>query len=632
MQEFNVMNKRRILLSVLIIFMVCGILFSQDDGGDYNYENTYYETTYEYPSANVIRSDLKLSKYYGDGRYAPIASGDILPAITEEDALERYVTILHNSDGESSMLADDYSGSVAQFAAVVNQLREEAGDENTLLFSSGDNFLAGAQYQVSEGRLEARALNLMNYDASAIGNHEFDFGPDAFEDFAQSLEFPLISSNMFISILSPLNNLKESSVFHISVIERAGRNIGIVGATTEMLKYISSPDNTVEVMDVKVRLQEAVNYLRSRGLNVIVALTHLQNIEEEKMLASEIDGVDVFIAGGGDNLLGNENNEYLERTDRSGNPVKDQPEGPYPYMTESPTGEPVYVISTDGSYNYVGRLTIMFDENGIGTEVDYTKTGPVPVKPDVEPDSQIQSEIVEEIESGIEELKNEVIGQTNTGLDGTRGLVRTQETTMGNAICDGFLYTAKKEISERDRLDAPVDFAFTNGGGIRKSVVLEEGSNITVYDTLTILPFSNYLTLITNITPQTLKEMFERSVESLPEAGGQFLQVSEGIKVEYDSSKASGDRVVKITLTNYRGGNDIIVYNDGNFTAQAIRVNAVTNSFTADGGDKYLMLGDIPRDRKINLGYSYQEGFEVYIRENSPISAEIEGRLADVNQ
>jgi 5'-nucleotidase len=626
------MRKRILLLSVLIIFLVCGLLYPQDDGGDYTFDNTYYETTYEYPNANVIRSDLKLSKYYGDGRYQPIASGEILPAITEDDALERYVTILHNSDGESAMLADDYSGSIAQFAAVVSNLRSEGGEENTLLFSSGDNFLAGAQYQVSEGRLEARALNLMSYDATAIGNHEFDFGPDAFENFAERLEFPMISSNMFISILSPLSNLKESSVFHISVIERAGRNIGIVGATTEMLKYLSSPDNTVEMMDVKVRLQEAVDYLRGRGLNVIVALTHLQNIEEEKKLAEEIEGVDVFIAGGGDNLLGNENNEYLERTDRSGNPVSDQPEGPYPYITESPSGEPVYVVSTDGSYNYVGRLTILFDENGIGTDIDYEKSGPVPVKPDIEPDSQIQSNIVEQIENGIEDLKSDVIGQTDSGLDGTRELVRTQETTMGNAVCDGFLYTARKDIEDNDRLNVTVDFAFTNGGGIRNSVVLEEGSNITVYDTLSILPFSNYLTLITGITPRTLKQIFERSFESLPDAGGQYLQVSEGIKVEYDSTRPAGNRVRTITLTNYRGGGNVIIYNDGSYISQPIAINTVTNSYVADGGDKYLMLGDIPRDRKINLGYSYQEGFEVYIRDNTPISAEIKGRLIDISQ
>ncbi len=626
------MKRRILLLSVLIIFLACGFLYSQEDGGDYTFDNTYYETTYEYPNANVIRSDLKLSKYYGDGRYQAIASGEILPAITEDDALDRYLTILHNSDGESAMLADEYSGSVAQFATVVNNLRGDSGEENTLLFSSGDNFLAGAQYQVSEGRLEARALNLMNYDATAIGNHEFDFGPDAFENFAERLEFPMISSNMFISILSPLSNLKESSVFHISVIERAGRNIGIVGATTEMLKYLSSPDNAVEVMDVKVRLQEAVNYLRGRGLNVIVALTHLQNIEEEKKLAEEIEGVDVFIAGGGDNLLGNENNEYLERTDRSGNPVSDRPEGPYPYITESPSGEPVYVISTDGSYNYVGRLTILFDENGIGTDINYEKSGPVPVTPDIEPDSQIQSDIVEQIENGIEDLKAEVIGQTESGLDGTRELVRTQETTMGNAICDGFLYTARKDIEDNDRLNLTVDFSFTNGGGIRNSVVLEESSNITVYDTLTILPFSNYLTLITGITPKTLKQMFERSFESLPDAGGQYLQVSDGIKVEYDSTRPAGNRVTTITLTNYRGGGNVIVYNDGKYITQSIAINVVTNSYIADGGDKYLMLGDITRDRKINLGYSYQEGFEEYIRDNSPISAGIEGRLVDISQ
>lgn len=611
------MKKLILLTTVFIMILFSVVLVAQDDV-------TYWNTTYDYPDPNIMVTDIKISYYYGTGEYYYIPAEEMLSPYTSTDYLSRYLTILHSSDGESSLLADDYSGSVAQFGTIVKQLEAEAGSDNTILVSSGDNFLAGQQYAASEGKLDAKALNLMGYDIAAVGNHEFDFGQEGFKKFAEEAQFAFISSNLMIDQDSMLYPYVNNKIFKAFVIDRAGRNIGVVGATTDSLKYISSPGESVRAEDVKVHLQGAVDSLRNRGLNVIIALTHLQNIEEEKQLAGMIDGVDVFVAGGGDNLLGNDNNEYLVRKDRDGNEVVDVPEGSYPYETTSLTSEPVFVVSTDGAYNYVGRLTILFDEKGIGTNVNYLTSGPVPVKPDTEADPTIQTQVVDVVEKNIEALKTMVVGKTTTGLDGTKALVRSQETTMGNAICDGYVYVAKKSYT------GDVDFAFTNGGGIRKSVVIEAGSDITKSDTLTILPFTNYLTLVKGLSPQDIKAIFERSVETLPEIGGQFLQVSKEIKVVYDSSKAVGDRVVSITIFNYRTMGDVTIYSEGSYIGSDLTFAAVTNSFTAGGGDNYPVLANILQLNKINLGYSYEEGFEIYIKENSPISAEIEGRLLDV--
>lgn len=86
------------------------------------------------------------------------------------------LTIVHSSDGESALVADDYSGSVAQFATVVKSIVKEVGEDNSVVVSSGDNFLAGIEYATSEGAYDARALSRIGFEVSAIGNHEFDFG------------------------------------------------------------------------------------------------------------------------------------------------------------------------------------------------------------------------------------------------------------------------------------------------------------------------------------------------------------------------------------------------------------------------------------------------------------------------
>ena len=119
------------------------------------------------------------------------------------------LTLLHNNDGESALFesagADGQSyGGIAPFASVVGDLKASAttgpplmpgAKRVELMVSSGDNFLAGAAFQASLDRgvpyYDAIGMSLIGYDASAIGNHEFDFGPDVFGDFVTSFSPPL---------------------------------------------------------------------------------------------------------------------------------------------------------------------------------------------------------------------------------------------------------------------------------------------------------------------------------------------------------------------------------------------------------------------------------------------------------
>lgn len=554
--------------------------------------------------------------------FACVVVGPVFGQVSEseKDAMsmdDTMLTIVHSSDGESALVANDYSGSVAQFATVVKSIVAEVGKDNTLVVSSGDNFLAGIEYAASEGVYDARALSQIGFDISAIGNHEFDFGPKGLEKFITNSNFIFVSSNLDFSKEPALRRFARRKILNNSIIKKAGRKIGLVGATTEEISYISSPGPNIKINDVRESLQKAVDSLRKQGVDIIIALTHLQNIEEEKRLAQEMDGVDIFIAGGGDDLIGNANNEYLVRQDRSGNYVADAPTGAYPFFTKSASGEPVAVVSTDGSYNYVGRLDVTFDKEGLISSIG-DASGPIPVSTTIEPDRKVQKEIVDVVEKSIERFAKEVVGRTVDGLDGTRETVRTQESTMGNAITDGYLYAANAlKIGK-------VDFAFTNGGGIRRSVIVTENSAITKQQVLTALPFSNYLVIIKDMSASEIKAVFEHAVAELPEAAGRFLQVS-GISVVYDSSRSPGSRVRSISI----GGNAVVS------NGKAVSKNtydAVTNSFLAVGGDGYEALDAIPKGRKVGSGYSYAQGFEVYLQDRSPIKSPISDRLVDSAQ
>ncbi len=90
-------------------------------------------------------------------------------------------------------------------------------------------------------------------------------------------------------------------------------------------------------------LNAQVDSLEAAGVNIIILISHLQSIEEELMLASQTCGVDVIIAGGGDEFLTNDSDA-------------DDPFGPYPLWEDNLDGDTVYLVTTAGNYEYVGNL------------------------------------------------------------------------------------------------------------------------------------------------------------------------------------------------------------------------------------------------------------------------------------
>jgi 2',3'-cyclic-nucleotide 2'-phosphodiesterase (5'-nucleotidase family) len=116
------------------------------------------------------------------------------------------------------------------------------------MVSSGDNFLAGVEFNASLEKgvplYDAITLDLIAYDAMAIGNHEFDFGPDVLADFIlgiTSSRTPFLSANLDVSQEARLQALKaRKRIAHSVVVNEAGERIGIVGTTIPRLPYISS--------------------------------------------------------------------------------------------------------------------------------------------------------------------------------------------------------------------------------------------------------------------------------------------------------------------------------------------------------------------------------------------------------
>lgn len=519
------------------------------------------------------------------------------------------LTLLHNNDGESKYGVGDSIGGyggVTRFKTVLDRLRAEADsysnaalrsgaeEKGTVVVSSGDNFLAGlnlrASFQKRDGGngpfYDSIALDRIGYDAITIGNHEYDFGPSRLAQLigGTTSGVPFLSANTDFSAEPALKALRDAGrIADSTVVYKGGQPIGIIGVTTPEVPNISSPGANVKFLaDVAGIVNAEAARLGAAGVNKIILSSHLQNLQFEKTLVKQLRDVDIVISGGGDELLANQGDLIVPTNPAS--VVVDN----YPALAEDFDGRSVPVVTTQGEYRYVGRLTASFDGDGHLTATDTSRSGPVRVSattgtPDyvADEDPVLKAEVIAPLDAFKAALAANVIGSTEVNLDGVNANIRTRETNLGNLVADAFLFAANRTAAAENRAVANV--AFSNGGGIRTSIA--GPGAINEKQTFDVLPFDNVIVTVPSVSAAHFKELMEWGVSSAPATNGKFPQIS-GFKLVYSVSAPAGQRVSAITLDD---GTKIV--EGGSVVAGAPAVNIATTNFTAGGGDSYPFRG-----------------------------------------
>lgn len=594
------------------------------------------------------------------------------------------LTLLHNNDGESALLGQVSNAGgtqlpvagVAAFASVNDrEIRNARSQGNSVVnVYAGDAFLASSSLACSlppapptTPVFDAVAQRQIDYDAHVLGNHEFDFNPDFLQRFIEGfrtngrLTQPFLSANLdfsgepgFAALLDADGTITgtttEGRVVAKSKIVNdrvTGGRFGVVGATTPALPTISSPRNVTVTPDLSTTaaaVQAEVDRLTDDfGVERIIFVSHLQNLNNDRALVELLSGVDVAVAGGGDELLTNPSvDDAIELL-----PGEGPSAGTYPTLQADATGASVPIVTSSGNYRYNGRLDVVFDANGQVASVDSADSYPrrvIPTSPAatalgltdaVVPDGPITTSAVNPVAACTAALDNPIVA-TEVVLNTARGTNsftapgnRVAETNTGNTVTDGFLasydrYAPAAGLPPRGPGNPVV--AVQNGGGIRDTVgpVLPVGGavpgTISRKNTLDTLSFlTNSMTVVNNVSPAQLKEILERSGASLPSAGGQFLQVG-GMRVQYSVAgtpqvitggvvTTPGSRVVSVELAD---GTPLVAA--GAVVPGAPSVRLVTNSFTAGGGDNYTTLAAIPPTGKVNLGATYEQAWVEYLQ------------------
>jgi 2',3'-cyclic-nucleotide 2'-phosphodiesterase (5'-nucleotidase family) len=574
--------------------------------------------------------------------------------------------ILHSSDMESSVPAVI---DAPNYAAIMDKLEDT--HVNTLKLSSGDNTLPGPFLSAGEdpalqtvlrsttssyysgtqavrpaiGRADIAIMNILGFNASALGNHEFDLGTsdlngqigvDIRSNGADKrwlgAQFPYVSCNLDFSKDANLSYLYTSQILRDTafrtlpgitsnnqkkgiapsiIIERNGQKIGFVGATTQVLAKISSPGFTsikgpqVDDMPALAAIIQPVvdSLIAKEGVNKIILLAHLQQIVNEKALAPLLKNVDIIISGGNHAFTADGNDRMT---------TGHKPTEKYPIHTKSATGEPMVILNNTSEWKYVGRFVCDFDQKGILLPqlLDSTVNGVY-----VSDTAMVTSlwgsynaafaagtrgalvrQICNVVNSIIVSKDGNIIGKSKVFLEGRRNQVRTEESNLGNLSSDANLWYAKK-------YDAQVKVSIKNGGGIRSAIgyVNSVGSNaileptqanasagkqkgdISQLDVENSLRFNNRLVIV-SANAAGLRRLIEHGVAATRPGvtPGQFPQVG-GVAFSYDSTKKIGKKLLSLVIIDTLGNTKDTILRNGLYVGDTSRIyKIVTLNFLAN--------------------------------------------------
>jgi len=374
------------------------------------------------------------------------------------------ITILHTNDHHGRFWRNgDGEYGMAARKNVIEQIRADVRKNGgySLLLDGGDVNTGVPESDMQDAEPDFKGMNLLGYDAMAVGNHEFDKSPAVLANQRQWINFPMLSANIYQDgkrLFEPYRIFKLGDV-----------RVAVMGLTTDDTKKLTNPENTkgIEFRKPAREAAKLVPQLRKQA-DVVIAATHMGHYEDgdhgvnapgDVEMARAVKGLDLIVGGHSQNpvCMKAENvrdNAYVPGADCA----PDRQNG-------------AWIVQAHEWGKYVGRADFEY-KNGEFKLVKYQLI-PVNLKKTVKgADGKEQKvyytqQIAEHSEvlnflkpyqdKGQEALSVE-IGATEGKLLGDRNQVRSQPTSMGILIA-----SAMKE-------KAQADFAIMNSGGVRDSI------------------------------------------------------------------------------------------------------------------------------------------------------------------
>ncbi|KLE38799.1 5'-nucleotidase [Serratia sp. TEL] len=505
------------------------------------------------------------------------------------------ITILHTNDHHGHFWQNDHGeyGLGAQKTLVDGIRREVAAQGGSLLLLSGGDINTGVpESDLQDAEPDFRGMNLVGYDAMAIGNHEFDNPLSVLRQQEKWATFPLLSANIY------QKSTGQRLFKPYALFDKQGIKIAVIGLTTDDSAKIGNPEYFTD-MEFRVPAQEAkqvVEQLRKdEKPDVIIAATHMghyDNGEHGSNAPGDVEMARSLPAGYLDMIVGGHSQDPVCMAGDNRKQADYVPGTPCSPDRQNGT----WIVQAHEWGKYVGRADFEF-RNGELKLVHYQLI-PVNLKKKVEKadgtservyytqqiaeDPTMMKLLTPFQDKGKAQLGVK-IGSVNGKLEGDRSKVRFVQTNLARVML----------AAQRERADA--DFAVMSGGGVRDSI---ESGDITYKNVLKVQPFGNTLVHV---------DMKGREVE-------QYLAVVANMKPD---SGAYAQFANVSLVADGKGVSEVKINGQPLQADKTYRM--ATLNFNALGGDGYPKLDGLPS--YVNTGFIDAEVLKQYIEKHSPLDA-----------
>jgi len=219
------------------------------------------------------------------------ADNDNLP----KDSLVEF-TIFYTNDEHGWLEATENSDGAAGLAGMWKAEENYDGSENFLILSGGDNWTGPAVSTWFMGESMVEVMNLLEYDASAIGNHDFDFTIEVLEERLEQMNFPFLAANIIEKSSGEITSFVKPYI----IKEISGVKVGIIGLASLSTPSTTFPRN-VETLEF-LPYEQAINTYAPRaiaeGADFLILIGHICKDEMEQ-LVSVAKQYEIAIIGGG---------------------------------------------------------------------------------------------------------------------------------------------------------------------------------------------------------------------------------------------------------------------------------------------------------------------------------------------
>ncbi|WP_294174469.1 5'-nucleotidase C-terminal domain-containing protein [uncultured Clostridium sp.] len=459
---------------------------------------------------------------------------------SDSKSSNKVVEILSFNDFHGNVLESGKNIGAAKLTGIIKeyQKRDEASDTyGVATVSGGDIYQGTAISNILAGEPVSKMLEEIGIVASAIGNHEYDWGSDKIKPWAEEAGFKFVAANLIDETTGVAPEYAEPYV----MTNVDGINIAFIGIATPETLTSTKAENVVglKFLDIVETIDKYSEIVRAEGADIVVALTHSPALEnsdgsitgEAAEIAKNAADVDAVVAA--------HNHKFVDG-----------------FVNNNNTGKDVPVVQAGYNGRGLSVITFTFDENEEILDVEAntrqfyaeSSTNEFPIDKNVEETiAKYNEQLAPTLLTEVTELKFDLDHDRYAGV-----------TPLGVTVAEAMRQAGGTQV------------AIANGGGIRAP--LTKGT-LTLGDMYTILPFDNNVVTM-KVTGAKLKELIQHGINPDGFGWGQYS----GLTVWYDSETDE--------ITSMRLSDGTKVEEDKYYTLTSI-------DFLMTGGDSYNFDGHI---------------------------------------